>query len=232
MIPRSRSAIKIAAAGFAGLLGLSACGDWKPDTAELTARTAEPAQGANCSSCHGYPLQDTNHVFHLYHTTPNKRFNGPITCLDCHFQALQHASVVLRDSVYVDPTDSMPGHWSSLDFPIPGTDDSLARLIRTFDLDTVVLRPQNRPIPLPKRPGAFPNFTEYMTGLAHMNRKVDVEFDPKVTDVVRFGGEKAAFNPREETCSAVACHPGDTPFRFAAPGKGLPELPPPDQASE
>jgi hypothetical protein len=66
--------------------------------------------------------------------------------------------------------------------------------------------------------------TEFMTGLAHLNGTVDVIFDPKHSDPARFGGVSATFNPKEETCSAVACHPGDNPYRFAAPSKGLPVL--------
>ena len=65
---------------------------------------------------------------------------------------------------------------------------------------------------------------EYMTGLAHLNGTVDVEFDPKYSDPDRFGGASAAFHPAEETCSAVSCHPTDGPYRFAAPRKGLPGL--------
>jgi hypothetical protein len=63
-----------------------------------------------------------------------------------------------------------------------------------------------------------------MTALAHMNRKVDVLFDARNSDSARFNGERASFNPKQETCSAVACHPGDKPYSFGSVAKGLPEL--------
>lgn len=220
--PRNAVLAGVAACLFAACL--AACGQWNADTAELTARTSTPVQGANCSSCHGYPLEDTNHVFHLYHTSPNKGFNGPITCLDCHFRSLQYHSVVLQDTFYVDTSDFST--WSTVDHPFGIGEDTAAIRIRSLKLDTVIVFHQNRPIPLPKRPGAATSFTEFLTGLAHMNNSVDVEFDPKISDTVRFLGEKASYNPTMETCSAVACHP-DGPnkdYRFAAPLKGLPEL--------
>ncbi|MDB5051246.1 MAG: hypothetical protein JWO30_4317 [Fibrobacteres bacterium] len=212
----------IAIASLTGLL--MACGEWKADSSGLTARTAAPVESANCASCHGYPLQDTNHVFHLFHTDENKRFNGPITCLDCHNRSLQYDIVTLVDTIYVDTTDSFPGNWSTVDFPDRDPRLTFEDTIRTFTIKRIDTLHQHRPIPLPERPGPPTSFTEYVTGLAHLNGAIDVEFDPKISDVARFGGEKAGFNPTEETCSAVACHPGDKPYRFAAPSKHLPEM--------
>jgi hypothetical protein len=200
-----------------------ACGDWKVDSAQLTSRTSVSAQTASCSNCHRYPLLDTNHTYHLFHTSPNKRFNGPITCLDCHSRSIQFVDVALADSFFTDPSGALQGQFSSLDFPTSDLEDSLAIIIRTWHLDSIVVRKQHRPIPASKHLGKVTEVTEYITGLAHLNDSVDIVFDPKVSDTARFH-EPAHFNPKQETCSAVACHPGDKLYRFGAPSRGITEL--------
>jgi hypothetical protein len=57
-----------------------------------------------------------------------------------------------------------------------------------------------------------------------MNGRVDVDFDSAVTNLARFQGARASYNPKLETCSAVSCHGRDGPYRFQACRKGLPEL--------
>jgi hypothetical protein len=85
------------------------------------------------------------------------------------------------------------------------------------------VRRQNRPLAQAGRPIPDSGLADFMTSLAHLNGTVDVRFDPKLSDSARFN-ESAAFHPKEETCSAVACHPGDGPYRFASKAKGLPGL--------
>ena len=43
---------------------------------------------------------------------------------------------------------------------------------------------------------------------------------------VQFGGDSATYNPTQESCSAVACHPGSGPkvYSWGSVAKGLPEL--------
>jgi hypothetical protein len=78
---------------------------------------------------------------------------------------------------------------------------------------------------MPDRPGAFPDFQEYVTSLAHMNGKVDVAFDPRNSDTAKFNGNSASWNPKQETCSAVACHPGPSAvYSFGSKAKNLPEI--------
>lgn len=190
---------------------------------ELVARTSGPAaMGPDCASCHAYPLKDTNHVFHLFEGDSSKAINGPITCLDCHSTALAKRSHVFLDTIY---RDSIGNDWSSWDFPLTPGETTLADTIRTYPLLKVDTVAQDRPIPAPARPGLQPAWQEYVTGLAHMNGKVDVEFHPRVSNPAKFSGLKAEFLPEKETCSAVACHPNQNPFwRFADPIKGLKQL--------
>jgi hypothetical protein len=201
---------------------LGACGDWKVDSSALTARTATPAEGPSCSSCHGYPLNDTNHVYHLIDLGKSKSVNGKISCLDCHSTAIRSQAVTLFDTVYEAPDGEQ---WRTLDHPNAGdltSDGDVIRSLPLFGLDTLH---ENHPFPMPDRPGAKPKFQEYMTGLAHMNGNVDVVFDNRVSTPDKFAGKSAEYNPTAETCSAIACHPaGEKPYRWAAPSKGLKEL--------
>jgi hypothetical protein len=202
-----------------------ACGTWKTDPATLTARSA-PGAAMACNSCHAYPPQDSNHVYHLYQTVPDKFANGEITCLACHRNSLQAREVVVLDTFFrnPDPDGDIP-YVSSINSPVTPTSDPFYTLARGWPVDSVVARHQTHAIAQSGQPPMAPGeIAEFMTGLAHLNGTVDVAFDPKYSEPAKFGGMSATFNPKEETCSAVACHPGPDPYRFAAPRKGLPGL--------
>lgn len=193
------------------------------DSGALNARGA-PADGMGCAACHAYSPLDSNHVYHLQRNIPDKRINGAITCLDCHNQSLAWREEVLNDSFYhdPDPASRFPGNYSTVDFPVTGTGNPPPLLIRGWHFDSVIVRRQRHPLPQAGRTPAPGGLIEYMTGLAHLNDSVDVVFDANVSDTARFQGAHAAFNPREETCSAVACHQDAVPYRFVSKAKGLP----------
>jgi hypothetical protein len=201
----------------------SGCNGWVEDPEGLTARSAAPAAGPDCASCHRYPLEDRNHDYHLFEAGGNRDLNGKITCLDCHSQSVRSASVVLFDSLYETPEGEKYG---TVEFPNANdtTKGKPSFVIRSLPLVRIDTLFQNHPVALGDRPGAKPLFQEYVTALAHMNRQVDVSFDARNSDTVRFLGQKASYNPAQETCSAVACHPGDKPYSFGSVAKGLPEL--------
>lgn len=195
---------------------LSACGDWKTDPASLTARTTS-APGMACNACHAYPPLDSNHIYHLYLTVPDKFKNGPITCLDCHRNSLQVQTVAVPDTFFRDVADSISA--SSLNNPVSSPSDTFAIRLRSLPRDSIVMRIQDHPFLQPGRPVPDSGLAEFMTGLAHLNGTVDVKFDAKHSDPARFGGDSAVFNPKEETCSAVACHPGTIPTGSPRPAK-------------
>ncbi|MDQ3001625.1 MAG: hypothetical protein M3Y08_10235 [Fibrobacterota bacterium] len=210
---------RLAALGFCLCLG--ACGEWKMDSSELTARSSTPVMGPDCASCHGYPLKDLNHEYHLEKTAGNRDLNGKISCMDCHSQSIRFREVVLLDSVYEEASGEQ---YRTLIFPNPNDTSSDGNVIRRLLLLEVDTLPQHQPVPAPDRPGAKPRFQEYITALAHMNEKVDVVFDSRNSMPGRFAGQQASYNPTQETCSAVACHPGDKPYSFGSVSKGLPIL--------
>ncbi|MDB5051244.1 MAG: hypothetical protein JWO30_4315 [Fibrobacteres bacterium] len=178
---------------------------------ELTAHSTAAQTGPDCASCHGYLLNDSNHLFHLLKADSNKAVNGSVTCLDCHSTAIAFRVSPILDSIFVD---SFGGTWSSLDYPKSAG-------IRAFRLERVDTVQQHRPIPLPARPGAKPLYQEYVTALAHCNNVVDVVFDSRITDSVKYSGAQARYDAKQQTCSAVACHERENPYRWAAPSKGL-----------
>jgi hypothetical protein len=143
-----------------------------------------------------------------------KQVNGLVTCLDCHAKSIRYTTAILYDSIYAD---SQGVERSALDFPF-ARGEAWGTLLR---VDTLV---QHHPIPSGRALAADGELQEWATGLAHMNGKVDVDFDSAVTDLARFKGARAGFDPRMETCSAVRCHGYDGPYRFWACGKGLPGL--------
>ncbi len=207
---------------------LAACGDWKVDSSALTAKTSASADGSpvaagpDCASCHGYLLNDIDHTYHLVRTAGDADINGIITCLDCHSTSIRFRAVTLFDSVYEAPDGEK---WNTLAHPNPADTTSDGIVIRSLSFLRVDTLPQHQALTMPAQAsGTGPRLREYMTGLAHMNGKVDVVFDSRVSRPARFNGQAALFNPTEETCSAVACHPGDKPYRWAAGSKGLPEL--------
>ncbi len=206
------------AIGTALLMG---CGDWKADSSALTARTATPAVGMDCAGCHAYPLTDRNHDYHLKDAGANRDLNGEITCLDCHSLSIQFQALTLFDSIYQDTSGEK---WGTLSHPNADgktTDGKIIRSLAFLGVDTLH---QHHPRPMPARPGPAPKFQEYMTTLAHLNNTVDVKFDSRNSDPARFGGDSASYNPTQESCSAVACHPGPKVYSWGSVAKGLPEL--------
>ncbi len=203
------------------LFWLAACGEWNSDTAALTARSASAAQGPDCSSCHGYPLKDFNHDYHLNKATGNVDLNGRITCVDCHSQSIHWTPVTLFDTVYEEPDGEQ---WRTLDNPKATDTTKDGMVIRSLSLLKVDTLSRHLATPQPERPGAKPLFTEFVTALAHMNQQVDVVFDSKNSRPSKYNGDSASYNPTQETCSAVACHPSVKPYSWGSVAKGLPEL--------
>jgi hypothetical protein len=163
----------------------------------------------------------------LYRVLPDKFVNGEVTCLACHSKSLASRVVAVQDTFFRNPDPSEDPPWaSSLNAPVNLPTDTFEIRVRSWPIDSIVARPQTHPMPQSGRPSPVSDsgIVEFMTGLAHLNGSIDVVFDPKHSDPARFGGMPASFNPKQETCSAVACHPGDNPYRFAAPSKGLPGL--------
>lgn len=195
---------------------LAAC-NLAPVEPGLTSTTSSAQVGADCASCHAYPVGGVNHQFHLMHTDSLKRGNGSITCLDCHRGSLKEQDVVVPDSLF---TDSLGALFSAYD---SGASASFRNAIATgryhlAKIDTLI---HHRPIPVVEPPGRFTFLQEWMTGYDHLNGVVDVKFDPNNSDLVRYAGRSATFDPHQETCSAVACHNNSTPYRWPAPSKGL-----------
>lgn len=206
----------MAALAALGLLcAFPGCGWENPDLRDTAPASAGSAfSGPDCASCHPYTLRDTNHVYHLFETDGSIRSHRPITCLHCHNRSIAGRDTTYQDTVYADPEGN---EFHSLDFPgIPG--------IRAYRLDRIEPLVRNRPVPMPSRPGLVPEMTEWMTALAHMNGKVDVDFDASSNDTSRFRGEKASFDPQAMTCSAMACHPGPGAYRWAVPSRNIPIL--------
>jgi hypothetical protein len=212
---------RLAAAGL-GLV-LSACLEQDFAPGSLTRRSPDAAAGYACDACHAYPLTDRNHDYHLTIASGDRLLNGPITCLDCHARSVRSQVVVSIDSIYQD-TATGERSFTSL-HPDPTDKNSEGRIIRSLTLVQVDTLRQNHPIAQPARPGARPLFQEYITAMAHLNGVVDVAFDPGNSAPALYGGDSARFDPRQETCSAVACHPGGRDYRWDAPRKGLPRLP-------
>jgi hypothetical protein len=203
------------------LAWLAGCGVWKTDTEALTSRSTAMAEGPDCASCHGYPLKDFNHEYHLFKAGGSRDLNGEITCLECHSQSIQYKDVTLVDSVYEDPIGQQ---WMTLEFPNPGDKTDSGDVIRNLPLLRVDTLYRHVPTAQPARPGPKPLFREFVTALAHMNGQVDVRFDAKSSRPGKFNGDSASYNPTQETCSAVACHPGPKVYSWGSVAKGLPEL--------
>ena len=213
------SRLKIAVLAFS----LAACGEWKVDSDSLTARTATPPQGMSCSGCHAYPLADFNHDYHLNRAPTKQKLNGVVTCLDCHSKSVRSEPVVVLDTVYEDTATTEKFH--TLNFPGANAKNDSGIIIRSLTLNSIDTLPQNHPVPMPNRPGAVPAFQEYVTAAAHMNGSIDVVFDPRNSQPGKFGGDTASYNPKQETCSAVACHPADPKaYSWGSKAKGLPEI--------
>ncbi len=180
MIARCFALAGLAAAGLLGCLPAA-------DPQALLAREASP-KAMGCAACHLYPLRDAVHRYHLETAEGNKRLNGPITCLDCHPQALRGSEMVFLDTIFINAFDLEK---SSYDLPTAAS----IRLLPILRIDT--LR-QSRPIPLSRSDTSL-TLAEWMTGLAHLNGRVDVEMHVR-------DGVSARYDIRAQTCSAVACH--------------------------
>jgi len=183
----------------------------------LKTLTSGTQVGSNCASCHQYPVGGVNHQFHLLHADSLKNGNGPITCLDCHNRSLVERDVVLFDSLYLDrkgKTFSTYDLGANLAF----RDSIGAGRYVLAKVDTLV---HHRPVPLPGPPQRITFLQEWMTGIDHLNGIVDVKFDNRNSDAARFRGNAAVYDPKLETCSSVACHTHNTPYRWPAPSKGL-----------
>jgi hypothetical protein len=189
----------------------------KFQSSNLTATSQFAQSGPNCANCHGYPLLDTNHIFHLViEPGTNLHNDQPVTCLHCHNRSIAGHDTTFLDSIFVD---SLGTEYSSLAYP-----DIIEFRYAPYRLGRVEQVVRFRPIGAPLRQGPQPEMREWMTGLAHMNGKVDVDFNKSSIDTTRFKGEAAYYNPTEATCSAVACHPSPGKYRWAAPSRGLPIL--------
>lgn len=192
----------------------AACTEIGESPQSLTAKASGPVPGFNCAACHGYPLQDSNHVYHLYETGSSIINDRPITCLHCHDKSIAARIEAHPDSIF---RDTMGNEFHALGFP----DDLELRTFPLVRVDTLVVR---RPVPAPRRSASLPAMQEWMTGFAHLNGTVDVEFNSTSHDTARFHGQRADFNPEAQTCSAVACHPTSGAYRFSIPSRGLPAL--------
>ena len=191
-----------------------ACDNLTLDSKELTSRSDSEPERPRCDACHPYLLRDPDHIWHADIRGSDKVMNGPMTCLDCHLTAMASRAESFIDSILVDSTGLQ---WHTLGMP----DTSWIRELDLvfFKADTFT---HDKPVPGPVRPhGGKQEVREWLTGLAHMNGKVDVSFPRQIMDPVRFKGSPPEFSPTEETCSAMACHRHDGPYRFAAPSKGL-----------
>jgi pyruvate-formate lyase-activating enzyme len=136
------------------------------------------------------------------------------TCLHCHNKSMIGRDVAYIDSIFLDPNGN---EFHALDFPeIPEI-----RAYPLLRLDTLV---QNRPVKLASTSGSLLDLAEWMTGQAHMNGVVDVDFDKSSIDTAMFNGQTATFHPEKLTCSATSCHPSPGDYRWAIPSKGLPIL--------
>ena len=196
---------------ISGLTLFTNCVDFKLESENLTATTQNLQSSPNCASCHPYLLQDQDHLFHVEVAGQGRTLVGPVTCLDCHASSMSSIQSTVIDSVFLDTSGQ---RLSALDFP--GIDS--IRQLPLIEIDTII---QAHPIPIFPRPGLKPELKEWMTGLAHMNGKVDINFPQRISDTGRYHGQLANFSPTMETCSAIACHQNDKPYRFLNPAKGL-----------
>ena len=207
------------AAGLCLTVALLLAGCEALDQGDLSARTTASQAGAACASCHAYPLRDLHHQYHLFNADTLrivKNVNGRITCVDCHADAMASQTHLLLDSICVDALK--PSGWSSFD-----EQTDFRKCLQSNPLGRVDTLRQHRPVPMPPRPGEVPILEEWMTGMAHMNGRVDVKFDIRVSDTLLYPGG-AEWNADALTCSAVACHEHAGHYRWAIPSQGLPGM--------
>ncbi len=197
--------------------GLFASCNMSPVEPNLTSTATGAQVSPNCASCHSYPVGGINHQFHLMHADSLKHGNGSITCLDCHSASVQKKDVVVLDSLFADSSGAL---FSSYDAGLKSSfrDAITQGNYRLSKIDTLI---HHRPIPFVAPSERITYLQEWLTTGNHLNGKVDVKFDANNSDPVRYAGRTATFNPTLETCSAVACHKNNTPYRWPAPSKGL-----------
>jgi hypothetical protein len=221
-------------AGAALLSLLGACNPLPklaPDNTALTARAPGTVPGApDCASCHAYPLHDINHQYHLISANVNQnnltfpQLNNVTTCMDCHFNSIQHFTFLHSDTTWFDSngievfqhTDKDTAHvttyqgWRPLpQFPV---DTTRGRFLAQ-EIDSLIFRYARIPKHVPWR-----------TGPLHDNGVVDVALAPN--DVTSPASLATAYRPRDFSCSDVACHnrPAAT-YRFMDPSRGLSNCP-------
>ncbi len=194
------------------LVGIASCNFPLASRPSLRATTSNLSESPDCAFCHNYPLNDHHHLLHLTYESGKRFLNGLITCADCHNTAVPASPVAVLDSMLEEPITG--NHFFTSDSYDPDPE----RKWKVVRIDTLI---QNHPGTINRQSGSPPRIQEWITGIAHMNGTIDVVFDPKNSDSVRFQGEKATYNPIRETCSAVACHGGMFPYRSAATSKGL-----------
>lgn len=200
----------------------------KPDVAVLQSVSPAATTGPDCASCHGYPLNDVMHNYHLRALNPRsgmqaifpyERKNGIIVCMDCHFGSVAHRSYTWYDTLWgVDPDlrnsadrlpgdpiyriDSIPGFLplpAGLSGP-PATSDRVNALMDSAaDIGSVV---------------------SWLTSYRHMDGEIDIEFSPNI--VLDTSLSLKAYRPRDMSCSSIECHnaPKKT-YRWASKGLGI-----------
>ncbi len=179
---------------------------------ELTSANSIDQAGPNCASCHAYPLLDTNHVFHLFELDSSLTNDRPITCLHCHVNSIAGHDTAFADSIFQDVNGN---RFHALDFPD-------IQMIRDWPLVSIDTLYAYKPLFQPPRPGPPPEMLELQTSFAHLNGKVDVDFNETSNNPMAFEGREASYDPVEMTCSAVYCHPNDVAYRWARPSKNIP----------
>ena len=207
-------------------LTLCGCNTWVSEEPSLTSKNLETKLTSDCASCHTYPVGGKNHDFHLFNEDANNTSAGAITCMDCHSSAIQHYNEIVFDSLYADTLGNQYNTYQ-LGKNSPVREWIKSGQVKLTKVDTITF---HRPIKAPIVPGHQTIVQEWLTGIDHLNGKVDVKFDSRVTDTTMFKGKfsiyKATYNPEEETCSAIACHGNEhVTYRFANNSKGLSKLP-------
>jgi len=150
----------------------------------LNAKDTGPV-GPNCASCHPYDIMDQNHQFHLWGANVRDKMeqerpglNNRVTCLDCHYRAIAHF-----------------GFGGSREYrPVPyGEVDTSRGAALGAEVDALIASYAQTQKLVPWR-----------TSTLHFDGKVDVDFPPNVASTAP--NPATAYNPRNMTCSALACH--------------------------
>lgn len=206
---------------------------YSPDPVLLASSgSGAPPAGPECSSCHSYPLHDGNHNYHLISANVNRNnlgqpgLNNVTTCLDCHFNSIKHFSYVHSDTFWTnaagvdimqhtEPTDKIK---EIQDWPgfrplgYAGADTTRGRFLAA-EIDSMIFQYA--------RVGKM---VQWRTARAHDNGIVDVSFPPN--DVTSPAVLASAYNPKDLSCSAIACHNNRAAtYRWMSPRLGLGNCP-------